>query len=63
MTEKSFKSIGIPEYTRLANCTVDDLLIQTLIIQMDDPSNYVEIDNLAADLTAVFRRQEGDATV
>ena len=30
---------------------------------MDDPDNYVEIDNLAADLTAVFRRQEGDGAV
>ena len=61
MTEKSFKSVSIPEYTRLANCTVDELIIQTLLIQMDDPDNYVEIDNLAAALTAVFRRQEGDA--
>ena len=63
MTEKSFKSIGIPEYTRLANCTVDEIHVQTMIIQMDDPSNYVEIDNLAAELEAVFRRQDRDALV
>ena len=63
MEKKEFNSIAIPEYTRLANCTVDDLIIQTIIIQMDDPSNHVEIDNLANDLSVLFQREGLDVMV
>lgn len=48
--------MSIPLYTRYSNSTMDEVVYNDLIIQMNDPDDHHTIDNICTELEQHFRR-------
>ena len=42
--------MSVPSMTQMANCTIDELFLEKVIIQVNDPSDHDAIDDLKSQL-------------